>query len=117
MNDLAWVLQEKGQLDEAEPLIRAVLKTNDKMGVGWDTLGMILMKRGKWADAGEAFQKALSLEPESTSVQFHMAVLYDKKGDSAKAAELTENLLGHPAGLSPAEQDELRQISRRVSQK
>jgi tetratricopeptide (TPR) repeat protein len=117
MNDLAWVLQEKGQLDEAEPLIRTVLEADGKMGVAWDTLGMILMKRGKWVEADEAFRKALALDPESIAVQFHMAVLFDKRGESAKAAELAENLLGRPAGLSQAEQDVLREISRRISRK
>ena len=116
MNDLAWVLQEKGQLDEAETLIQSVLKASEKMGVAWDTLGMIQMKRGKWTEAGEAFQKALSLEPESTAVQFHMAVLYGKKGEPRKAAEIAENLLAHPVGLSTADQEELRQIKRRISQ-
>jgi uncharacterized protein HemY len=87
------------------------------MGVAWDTLGMILMKRGKWVEADEAFRKALALDPESIAVQFHMAVLFDKRGESAKAAELAENLLGRPAGLSQAEQDVLREISRRISRK
>lgn len=117
MNDLAWVLQEKGQLDEAEGAVRAALKANEKMGVAWDTLGMIMMKRGKWAEAGEGFQKALSLSPESPIVQYHMALLYDKKGEFRKAAELADNLLARPAGLSQKEQEELRQINHRASRK
>jgi len=116
-NDLAWVLQEKGQLDEAESLVRATLKADEKMGTAWDTLGMILMKRGKLPEAGEGFQKALLLMPESPAVQLHVAALYEKKGEFRKAAELAENLLARPSGLSQAEQDELRQINRRVSQK
>lgn len=117
MNDLAWVLQEKGQLDEAEAMVRAALKTNEKMGVAWDTLGVILMKRGKLAEAGEIFQKALALAPETPMVQFHMAVLSDKTGDTRRAFEITENLLANPVGLSQKEQEELRQINRRASRK
>ena len=117
MNDLAWVLQEKGQLDEAESIVRTALKADGKMGVAWDTLGTILMKQGKLEGAGEAFKKALAMSPESPVVQLHMAMLYEKKGERQKAAELTENLLSRPAGLSQDEQDELRKINRRVSQK
>jgi len=116
MNDLAWVLQEKGQLDEAENLVRDALQKNEKMGVAWDTLGMILMKREKLMEAYEVFQKALSLTPESPVVQFHMALLYEKKREQRKAAELAENLLAHPVGLSQAELEELRQIMRHVNQ-
>jgi tetratricopeptide (TPR) repeat protein len=117
MNDLAWVLQEKGQLDEAEALVRAALKANEKMGTAWDTLGVVLMKRGKLAEAEEMFRKALALTPEALSAQYHMAVTYEKKGESRKAAELADNLLVRPEGLTPEEQAELRQISRRYSQK
>ncbi len=117
MNDLAWVLQEKGELDESEAWVHSALKINEKMGVAWDTLGAIQMKRGLLQEAGEAFQKALSLVPDSPAVQFHLAVLCEKKGDFRKAAELSESLLARPLGLSQAEQEELRRISRRVSQK
>jgi predicted Zn-dependent protease len=117
MNDLAWVLQQKGELDEAESLVRAALKMNGKLGVAWDTLGEILVKRGKLAEAGVEFQKALALTPDSPVVQLHVASLYEKTGEFQKAAELTDNLLGRPAGLSQMEQEELRQINRRVKQK
>lgn len=117
MNDLAWVLQEEGQLDEAESLVRAALKGNAKMGTAWDTLGVILTKRGKLAEAGEALQKALSLAPDFPMGQLHLAILYEKKGELQKAAELTENLLAHPLGLGQPEMEILRQINRRVSRK
>jgi len=113
-NDLAWVLSEKGNLDESEALVRDALRDNDKMGTAWDTLAVILMKRGKLPEAGECFQKAMALSPDNPSVQVHMATYYDKNGNAAKAADLAENLLAHPVGLSQAEQEELRRLSRRV---
>ncbi|MEI6563137.1 MAG: tetratricopeptide repeat protein [bacterium] len=117
MNDLAWVLQEQGQLDEAEALVRSALKVSEKTGTAWDTLGMILMKRGKLTEANELFKKALSLIPDVPSVQYHLAVLSEKTGDFKKAAELAENLLVRPVGLSQSEQDDLRRMSRRTSGK
>lgn len=115
MNDLAWTLQEKGELDEAESITRSVLKENGKIGTAWDTLGMILLKRGTIPEAGEMFQKALSLSPDNLSVQVHLVMLYEKAGNLKKALELAEGLLSQPAGLSQAEQATLRRISRRGS--
>lgn len=117
LNDLAWVLQEKGQLDEAEAMVREALKANGKMAVAWDTLGMVLMKRGKFPEAVEAFQQALALVPDAPMVQFHLAVLCDKQGEARKALELIESLLARPAGLGVAEQEELRKLSRRIGRK
>ena len=112
MNDLAWTLQEKGELDEAEALVRAALKANEKVGTVWDTLGMILLKRGRLPEAGEAIQKALSLSPDNPAVQLHLAQWYEKKGDVKKSSELAGNLLAHPIGLSQADQELLRRMSR-----
>jgi predicted Zn-dependent protease len=112
MNDLAWTLQEKGELDEAEALVRAALKANEKVGTVWDTLGMILLKRGRLPEAGEAIQKALSLSPDNPVVQLHLAQWYEKKGDVKKSSELAGNLLAHPIGLSQADQELLRRMSR-----
>ena len=114
MNDLAWVLQEKGELDEAESMVRAALKLDDKAGVAWDTLAMILMKRGRLPEAGEFFRKALSLAPNNFSVQVHLVTYYGRTGEEAKAVDLAENLLANPARLSPDEQDALRRVIRRT---
>jgi predicted Zn-dependent protease len=114
MNDLAWTLQEKGELDEAESLVREALKGNEKIGTAWDTLGMILFKRGRLPEAGEAIRKALALSPDNPSVQLHLAEWHERNGEARKAAEIAENLLEHPVGLSPAEQEKLRRISRQT---
>jgi len=114
MNDLAWVLQEQGQVDEAEVLIREALKLEARIGTAWDTLGMILMKKGHLPEAGKALEKALVLSPAAPSVQFHMVLFYEKSGDLRKAADLASNLAANPIGLSPRDLDELRRVSRRV---
>ena len=114
MNDLAWTLQEKGELDEAEALVREALKASPKVGTAWDTLGMILFKRGQLPEAGEMLQKAQSLSPDNPSIQLHLAQWYEKRGDVKKAAEMADNLMMHPVGLSSADQEMLRTMSRRV---
>lgn len=113
LNDLAWTLQEKGELDEAEGLVREALGLQSNVGTAWDTLGVILLKRGKLPEAGELFRKALTMSSSNPSIQLHLAQWYEKKGDLKKAAEMADTLLMHPVGLSQSEQETLREISLR----
>lgn len=117
LNDLAWVLQERGSLEEAEGVVRESLKANEKSAAAWDTLGMILMKRGKFDEAESAFKTSVSLFADDLGVQTHLALLYAKKGDVAKAAELAEDLLGRGSELSPADREQLRDLTRRGTAK
>jgi tetratricopeptide (TPR) repeat protein len=113
VNDLAWVLQEGGNLAEAEPLVREALRANDTLANAWDTLGVILTKRGVYDEAEAALNRSLALYAENPAVRMHVAQLHERRGDVAKAAEVADDLLARPAGLSVAEQEELRRISRR----
>lgn len=112
MNDLAWVLAEQGEFDKAELLVREALRMDGKIGTAWDTLAVILMKRGRLDEAGEGLQKAVALSPDNPSVQVHLAQFYEKTGKISKASELADSLLAHPSGLSLSEQEELRRIGR-----
>lgn len=112
MNDLAWVLVEEGDYDKAEILVREALQLDGRIGSAWDTLGVILMKRGRLQEAGESLQKAVALSPENASIQVHLAQYYERTGKPDKAVELADSLLAHPSGLSLAEQGELRRIGR-----
>ncbi len=113
LNDLAWVLQERGALDEAEKTVREALAKYDKAPPYWDTLGVILMKRGALGDAEAALKQSVALFPDDLSVQTHLAQLYAKKGDAKRAAELAEDLLGRGSELSLADRERLRELVRR----
>ena len=113
VNDLAWVLAEKGELGEAETRAREALAMNDRLGTAWDTLAVILMKHGQLQEAGAALQKAVALDADNAPIQVHLAQYYEKSGNLAKASELADMLLAHPVGLSLADQEELRRIGRR----
>lgn len=115
LNDLAWVLQERGSLDEAETLTREALRADEKSAAYWDTLGVVLMKRGKLAEAEAALKKAVGLSADDLSTQTHLAELYDKKGDARQAAQLAEDLLGRGSELSNADRDTLRELVRHAA--
>ncbi len=115
LNDLAWALQERGLLEEAEALAREALRANEKSAVYWDTLGVVLMKRGKLAEAEAALKQSVALFADDLSVQTHLVELFDKKGDARRAAQLAEDLLGRGSELSAADRETLRALTRRAA--
>jgi predicted Zn-dependent protease len=115
LNDLAWVLQERGDVAEAEALVREALKADEKQYNFWDTLGVILTRLGKYDEAEAALKKAVSLFADDSGMQVHLAELYEKKGDVRRAAMLAEDLLERAARLAPDDREALRQMVKRNS--
>jgi len=113
LNDLAWVLQERGNLEEAAKLSRESLKDNEKAPTYWDTLGVILMKQGQLAEAEAALKKSVELFAGDLGVQTHLVQLCVKQGDRAKAVKLAEDLLTRDAELTASDRETLRGIARR----
>jgi tetratricopeptide (TPR) repeat protein len=114
LNDLAWVLQARGNLAEAETCAREALALTSVSHSPWDTLGVILMKAGRLDESGKALQRAATLAPESLAVQTHLAELYARQGQEERAAQLADQLLAFPGELTREDRDTLSQISRRV---
>jgi tetratricopeptide (TPR) repeat protein len=113
LNDLAWLLQERGALTDAESLVREALTADPKQYNYWDTLGVILTRQGKLPEAEDALQKAVALFADDPVIQVHLAELYDKKGEGRRATTLAEDLLGRAAGLTQEDRETLRLIMRR----
>jgi len=115
LNDLAWVLRERGSLDESEALAREALRANDKLAAAWDTLGVVLTERGKLDEAEAALKKSVALFADDLSVQTHLVEFYIKKGDTRRATQLAEDLLGRGSELSPGDREKLRELTRRTA--
>jgi len=64
LNDLAWVVQQRGAYQEAEAYVRLALQRNPRMIQAWDTLGVVLRGMGHLSEAEEAFDRAGLLEAE-----------------------------------------------------
>ena len=114
LNALSYLLFLKGNLDEAEPLVREALKLDDGLANAWDTLGNILLKRSQLPEAAEALQKAVALQPQNRSIQASLVRLYDAQGRTAEAAKLADDLLAKPAEISPSDVQQLRAILKRL---
>ncbi len=110
LNDLAWLLQTRGMLDEAETLVREALERNPLMAPAWDTLGVILLKRGRLADSEAALLKAVSLNADLMSIQVHLAEVYAAQGFADKAQLLIARLLERADALDPNERNVLLRL-------
>lgn len=114
LNALSYLLVLKGNLDEAETLVREALQQDDGLAVAWDTLANILIKRGRLAEAEEALQKAMALRPQDPSIRASLVRLYDAQNRSAEAAKLADELLLKTTELSPSDVQQLREILKRL---
>ena len=114
MNDLAWILQSRGQLDEALVFVNKALEADRLSPFYWDTLGVIQMKLGHLQEAQDALQTALSMRAGHPEIILHMAQLYERKGMKDEALKLADPLLSRPTQMSPAAYDELRSLIRKL---
>lgn len=122
LNDLAWLLQKRGEFEEAERLVREAIVVNAKMPLVWDTLGVILAKSDnssadRLAEAEKAFETALSLAPNGPLISLHMADLQARTGKMDRARELVSKVLPKRARLGAVEQKELDSLVDRLGVK
>lgn len=110
LNDLAWILQRKGNLTEALALIEQSLAMGEDSAPAWDTKGVILTNLGRLDEAKAALERALVLRPGAASLVLHMAQLYLRMGMRDEALRLADPLLARPAELPPDDYDELRKL-------
>ena len=117
LNDLAWLLGQRGEFAEAEKLARECLALDENHREAWDTLGFILLKAGKLAEAHATLQKALQMTPGDPEVQFHLVQVLDKQGNAGEALALGNELMAKPASFDKNTYDELRALVERLRNK
>ena len=79
--NLAALLLQQGQLDDAEQLCRQATTVAPEIGLGWYNLGLIRRRRGDIGGALEAYRQAASLSPDHAETHQNMAVALLMGGD------------------------------------
>lgn len=92
MNDLAWLLTERGAFDEAESLINEALAANEKQPAAWDTKGVILLRTGRTEAAEEAFGRAIALFGNNPAFHLHMGEAQLALGKKEPVRRMLEQL-------------------------
>jgi Flp pilus assembly protein TadD len=96
-NNLAWLYQQEGRLDEA---LRWATVAHEQLqsSEANDTLGWVHIRRGEYREAVPVLLRAIQSKPENPLYHYHLAVAYSKTGSSGQARdELHRALASHIA--------------------
>ena len=110
LNDLAWLLQKRGEYEDAEQYVKEALKIDKRLHHAWDTLGVIFTKTDRMPSAEKAFKHSLSLSEGSPEVFLHLAELYEKKGDRAEVSKILKMLSGKEDRMSESARSRLLEL-------
>ena len=97
MLNLATVLIDRNQLDEAQSLLQQATQIAPNDWKILAQLGRLYTEKGELDAARHALERAVAIEPEKASLHFQLGQVYKKDGETEKAqAEFvtTQKLLG-----------------------
>jgi succinoglycan biosynthesis transport protein ExoP len=110
LDDLAWLLNKRGEFAVAEKTARDALSMNDKHAQVWDTLGTIQLSAKKFDDALTSMEKAFSLNSEDARIILKCAELRARAGKMRDAKTLCDTLSPRKASLNKAERKRLNDL-------
>ena len=118
LNDYASFLAGEGNPALAERMARdALAATGGAVAAVHDTLGETLFAQKRYAEAAQAFAKAVETDGEAPDPRFrlHWAEALLENGDAAGAAALLPDLEKGAAAFSDAEKDRAARLRARVA--
>jgi tetratricopeptide (TPR) repeat protein len=101
LNNLAWLLQEQDELEEATTLALDSVQMMPSFASAWDTLGVCYMKEGKYEEAEKAFETALDNVPQMPAALLHMLELFVTRSDYGRARNVAATLKSGEHNLRP----------------
>ena len=108
---LAHLQFQSGRWDEAERSFAAIQPAEAIGADGWNTRGVLSLRKRRFKDAINCFQYALSLDPAATTPLFNLGVTLQLQGDRRNAAAYYRKWLASapPNSQSAAVQELIRQ--------
>ena len=85
--NLGFAYEKKGQLAEAVKCFEKVTVLQGKSAKNWNTLGQLLVKAKRPADAARAYRQAVKLDPSYANTQMVLGQAYSVKGPVEKAVD------------------------------
>jgi spermidine synthase len=104
LNNLADILSETGQLDEALALAEKAVAIAPQNGMILDTYGWILFKQKKNSVALDVLKKSASLLPDHPIILYHLGAAYHVAGNDNLAREHLEKALSISSNFKGADQ-------------
>lgn len=99
--DHARTLADAGRTRESEDMLRALLAKNGPSADVLELLGAILMVQNQTTAARKCFEQAIYLEPGRAASILQLAMIYEKSGDTARAAACWDRARRAAAGNAP----------------
>lgn len=86
-HNLCYTLVLEDRLDEAEPFCRKAIEVNPTYEQGYNTLGILQIKRGQYAEAEQNFKRVLEIAPQFGLAYANLSVAQSlqKRPDEAEA--------------------------------
>jgi putative PEP-CTERM system TPR-repeat lipoprotein len=115
LNNLAYLYVENyRELDKALDLATRALRHRPNDPGIMDTLGYVMVRQGRFADALPFLEKSAGLLQKEPAVQYHLALAYQGLGRNQQAEKALEKVVaaGDPV-LSPAAENLLQQVKRK----
>ncbi|MEN9600621.1 MAG: hypothetical protein RIS56_227, partial [Verrucomicrobiota bacterium] len=83
---LAQLQFQSGRWDDAERSFATIQPTGAISADGWNSRGLLSLRKRRFKDAVNCFQYALSLNPAATTPLYNLGVSYQLQGDRRSAA-------------------------------
>jgi len=94
---LAQLQFQAGRWDDAERSLAAIQPPQALGADGWNTRGVLLLRKRRFNDALKCFQYALSLDPTANTPRYNLGVTHQLQGDRrSAAAHYRQWLAGNP---------------------
>ena len=106
LQNLAVAYKQTGRIDDAEAILRMILKSGEEYAPAYNEMGMICYQKGDRAAAQGYFEKAARFDP---SYHLNLARLHKMAGENARARASFEAFLA-AKGSAPEFQDVAPQV-------
>ncbi len=92
--NLAFLLDEAGRLDAAEPAFRRALELDPKLDRAWYGLGLTLIRQRRLDEAVEALERNTKLQPMSPYGWYQLARVHMDRQEPEQARKILRHLQG-----------------------
>lgn len=90
--NLAFLLEQAGRYDEAEPAFRRALALDAKLDRAWYGLGLVLIRQARLDEAVDALKRNTELQPMSPYGWYHLARVQVDRHEPEEARRIIRRL-------------------------
>jgi tetratricopeptide (TPR) repeat protein len=88
----AFLLEDAGRLEEAEPAFRRAVEMDPKLDRAWYGLGLVLIRQGRYDEAVAALKRNTELQPMSPYGWYQLARVHVDRHEPEEARKIIRHL-------------------------